>query len=164
MRNELILKEKTNPLILKGGLNNTFLRKSSSTITISKIALPEKNSFDDKIAWICASLGFFETIDKNKNAARIFKEIFLAGTIGQILTSTTISQRIGMSRGSTINHLNKLEKAGLIEKAGKYYFTRQKKMVGIITELEDDINHIFNRLKKTANEIDDQTTQVLNMK
>ncbi len=163
MSNELILNEKSKLPVVKGTpVKNLF--KKSNTITISKIAMPESNNFDDKLAWLCASTGFFENIDKNKNAARIFKEIFLAGTIGQIVTSTTISERIGMSRGSTINHLNRLVKSGLIEKAGKYYFTRQKTMLGIIEEIEDDVLHSFLRMKKIAKEIDSKTSQVINMK
>ena len=83
--------------------------RSDSKITIRKVILPENDNLDEKLAWICSSLGFFEKIDKGKTAAVIFKEIYLAGMIGQVLTSTTIAQRIGMSRGSVINHLNNLQ-------------------------------------------------------
>ena len=84
--------------------------------------------------------------------------------IGQVLTSTTIAERIGMSRGSVINHLNNLKKAGLIEKGGKYYFARHKTMAGIITEVEDDMLHIFLRMKRVAKEIDNETDDVIRMK
>ena len=69
-----------------------------------------------------------------------------------------------MSRGSVINHLNNLLNAGLIEKGGKYYFTRHKTMEGIITEIEDDIVHIFSRMKRIAKEVDSEMDDVIRMK
>ena len=139
-------------------------RRSSAKLTLRNVALPEKENFDEEIAWICSSLGFFEKIDKGKTAAIIFKEIYLAGMLGRVLTSTTISQKLGMSRGSVINHLNNLLKSGIIEKGGKYYFTRHKTMLGIITEIEDDAIHLFSRMKKVAKEIDSQIDTVIAMK
>ena len=84
--------------------------------------------------------------------------------MGQVLTSTTIAQRVGMSRGSAINHLNNLLNAGLIEKGGKYYFTRQKTMTGIIDEIEDDLLHIFSRMRRVSKAIDKETDTVIRMK
>ena len=139
-------------------------RRNSAKLTLRNVSLPEKEDFDEEIAWICSSLGFFEKIDKGKTAAIIFKEIYLAGMLGRVLTSTTIAQKLGMSRGSIINHLNNLLKAGIIEKGGKYYFTRHKTMQGIIAEIEDDALHLFSRMKKVAKEIDSQIDTVIAMK
>lgn len=163
MKNELILKQNDKLPILKGGLSGFKPRKSQQDITIKKLALPENDSFDESFAWISASLGFFESIDKNRVACMIFKEIFIATTMGQVLTSTAIAERIGMSRGATIHQLNNLKKAGLIEKGGKYYFTRHKTMVGILEELEDDLLHIFTRMKKIGKELDKETSKVINL-
>ncbi len=150
--------------VVKRGIKYVNPRRNKSKITIRNVSLPENNSFDEKLGWICSSLGFFENIDKGKTAAIIFKEIYLAGAAGQVLTSTTIAERIGMSRGSVINHLNNLLNAGLIEKGGKYYFTRHKTMEGIITEIEDDIVHIFSRMKRIAKEVDSEMDDVIRMK
>ena len=149
---------------LKRAIQSANPRRNNSKITIRGVNLPEKEDFDEKIAWICSALGFFEKIDKGKSAATIFKEIYLAGVLGQVLTSTVIAERIGMSRGSVINHLNNLVNAGLIEKGGKYYFTRHKTMEGIITEIEDDMLHVFSRMKRVAKEIDSGIDTVIRMK
>lgn len=164
MNNELVVQKKFSPPIKKGAINNFFPKKDNFQLTIRKVALPESENFNEQIAWICASLGFFENIDKNKNAASIFREIFLSSAQGQVLTSTSIAQRVGMSRGSVINHLNNLRNAGLIEKGGKYYFTRHRTMKGIIEEIEDDLIHIFSRMKKVGEKIDKETSQVIIMK
>lgn len=163
MSNELIVSKDKFPS-KKGGLNQLNPRKGKYKLCIRKVDFCEENSFDSKFAWICTSLGFFEEIDKDKIGAAIFKELFLAGTIGQVLTSTVIAQRIGMSRGTTINHLNRLKNSGLIEKGGKYYFVRGKNMKAIIEEIEDDVIHIFSRMKRVAKEIDNETDRVIRMK
>ncbi|HNV00878.1 MAG TPA: helix-turn-helix domain-containing protein [archaeon] len=163
--NQIHSSEETQSLpILKSSLKLETPRRSKFKLTIRKVDFSKQNDFDSKIAWICSSLGFFEMIDKNKNAAAIFKEIFLATSMGQVLTSTTIAQRIGMSRGSTINHLNNLVRSGLIEKNGRYYYARNKTMGGTINEIEDDLLHIFSRIKKVAENIDAETGNIIRMK
>lgn len=163
MTNELVPKKDSKLPILKGGINKFRPRKERFGLVVKKISLPEGDSFDEKIAWLCSSLGFFNEKDKNKVACQIFKEVFLASTVGQVLTSTVIAERVGMSRGTTISHLNKLHNSGLIDKGGKYYFTRHKTMEGIIEELEDDLIHIFSRMKKIGKEIDKETSKVINL-
>jgi predicted transcriptional regulator len=163
MSNDLVPTRKELP-ILKGSLKHCCAQKSNYELKIRKLSLPnDESGFDEKIAWICNSLGFFEDIDKNKNAAAIFKEIFLATIKGQVLTSTTIAQRVGVSRGAVINQLNKLHSAGLIDKGGKYYFMRHRTMEKIIEEVEDDITHIFSRIKKVAKGIDSKNNQTIQM-
>jgi len=155
---------KSNLPVAKGNIKYATPRRSSSKITLHTVALPKEVGFEEKIAWICSSLGFFEKIDKGKTAATIFKEIYLAGMLGQVVTSTTIAEKIGMSRGSVINHLNNLLNAGLIEKGGKYYFARHKTMQGIIDEIEDDVLHTFSRMKRVSKEIDSEIDNVIRMK
>lgn len=165
MTQALTIREKDDSLpILKNSIKHISPRRTKFKLSIHKVALLQNETFDEQIAWICSTLGFFENIDKGKSAAAIFKEIFLAGSLGQVLTSTTIAERVGMSRGSTINHLNNLLNAGLIEKGGKYYFARHKTMQGTIDEIEDDILHIFSRIKKVAKDIDNETDKVIRMK
>jgi len=150
--------------VVKRPLQQVNPRRNKPKITIRGVSLPENDNFDEKFAWICSCLGFFETIDKGKTAAIIFKELYLAGRQGIVLTSTSIAERIGMSRGSVINHLNNLKNAGLIEKSGKYYYTRHKTLEGIITEIEDDAIHIFSRMKRIGKEIDEKIDDVIKMK
>ncbi|MDD3160052.1 MAG: winged helix-turn-helix transcriptional regulator [Candidatus ainarchaeum sp.] len=164
MSNELIVKKEGQLPLLKSQLKGIEHRRSQFKVTIRKVELPKNNDFNEKIAWICSTFGIFENIDKNKNAASIFKEIFLATTTGQVITSTVIAERLGLSRGATINHLNNLLKSGLIEKGGKYYFARSKTIEGIINEIEDDLIHIFSRMKRIAKEIDQDLPKVIQMK
>ena len=61
-----------------------------------------------------------------------------------------------MSRGSVINHLNNLMRAGLITRHGRYYESRSKSIYRTIAEIEEDIDRIFEKMKKTAREIDEE--------
>jgi len=128
--------------------------RSTFKIVIKKVERPYSPDIEDSLEWLCSSLGFFEPIDREKTAASILKEILKASEEGTALTSTAIAQRVGMSRGSVINHLNNLMRAGLVTRHGRYYATRSKSVFRTVEEIEEDIDRIFSRMKKTAREID----------
>ncbi len=59
-----------------------------------------------------------------------------------------------ISRGSAINHINNLLRAGLISKEGRYYLPRSRSMFRTIKEVEEDMLRIFREMERTAREID----------
>jgi predicted transcriptional regulator len=142
--------------IMKGSVKHVPTKRFRFKVVVRKVERPYKDDFEHQLAWICSSLGFFEPIDKDKNAAAVFKEIVLATENGTALTSTAIAERIGMSRGAVINHLNNLSRSGLLEKNGKYYSARSRSMKRTIEEIEEDVERVFSQLKKTAEELDKQ--------
>ncbi len=143
--------------IMRGSIKHIPTKRTRFRVTLRKVERPFKEDFEHQLAWICSSLGFFEPIDKDKNAAAMFKEIVLSTEKGEALSSTALAQRIGMSRGAVLNHLNNLQRSGLIEKNGKYYSARSRSMKRTIEEIEEDVERIFIQLKKSAEEIDKQT-------
>jgi predicted transcriptional regulator len=142
--------------IMKGSVKHVPTKRSKFKVVVRKVERPFKDDFDHQLSWICSSLGFFEPIDKDKNAAAVFKEIVLATENGEALSSTALAERIGMSRGAAINHLNNLLRSGLIEKNGRFYSARSRSMKRTIEEIEEDVDRIFSQLKKAAQEIDQQ--------
>jgi len=150
--------------IIKSSIKHISTHRGDFKLTVRKVDSPIKDDFENNLAWICSSLGYFETIDKEKNAARIWKEILLSSAQGQVLTSTSIAERIGMSRGSVINHLNNLKKGGLIQKGGRYYFVRSSSVKKILEELEDEVTHIFSRLKNAGEKIDNELESKIQLK
>jgi predicted transcriptional regulator len=142
--------------IMKGSVKHVPTKRSRFKVVVRKVERPFKDDFDHQLSWICSSLGFFEPIDKDKNAAAVFKEIVLATENGEALSSTALAERIGMSRGAVINHLNNLLRSGLIEKNGRFYSARSRSMKRTIEEIEEDVDRIFSQLKKAAEEIDEQ--------
>jgi len=142
--------------IMKASVSHLSPRRGYFKVVIRKVERPFNDNFENQLAWICSSLGFFEPIDKDKNAAAVLKEIVLATEKGEALSSTALAERIGMSRGSVINHLNNLMRAGLIEKNGRFYAARSRSMQRTIEEIQDDVERIFSQLRKSAAEIDKQ--------
>ncbi len=142
--------------IMRGSVKHVSPKRAKFKVVIRKVERPFNNDFEHQLAWICSSLGFFEPIDKEKNAAAVFKEIVLATEKGEALSSTAIAERVGMSRGATINHLNNLLRSGLVEKNGHFYSARSRSVKRTIEEIEEDIEHVFSQLKKTAEELDRQ--------
>ncbi len=126
----------------------------SFKIVVKKVERPFSGNVDDQIEWICKCLGFFEDIDKEKTAANIFREIVIASEKGNFLSSTEISRKVTMSRGSVINHLNRLQRAGLVVRQGRLYSSRSKSIFRTIKEIEEDIDRVFRHMEETARRID----------
>ena len=123
-------------------------------IQVKKYEKPFSNDADDNLEWICRSLGFLEPIDKDKTAYSIFREILVNAQKDKLLSSTELSRKVKMSRGSVINHLNRLQTAGLVMRQGKYYIPRSKSVFRMIQELEEDLDRIFKRMEETAKRLD----------
>ncbi|MCX6804344.1 MAG: helix-turn-helix domain-containing protein [Candidatus Diapherotrites archaeon] len=139
--------------IMRGSIKHVPTKRSKFKVVVRRVERPFNTDFEHQLAWICSSLGFFEPIDKDKNAAGVFKELVLATEDGTTLSSTALAERVGMSRGAVINHLNNLLRSGLVEKSGHFYSARSRSMKRTIEEIEEDIERIFAQLKKTAEEI-----------
>ncbi|AJF60399.1 MAG: hypothetical protein QT03_C0001G0913 [archaeon GW2011_AR10] len=123
-------------------------------IVIKRVEKPFSGNPVNELNWICQSLGFFEPIDREKTASSIFKEIVKATESNESISSTELAERIGMSRGSTINHLNNLIRSGLIVRHGRLYVSRSRSIYRTIEEIEEDVERVFAKMKKTAKEID----------
>ena len=130
------------------------VRKTVFRIQVKKYEKPFSNDADDNLEWICRSLGFLEPIDKDKTAYSIFREILVNAQKDKLLSSTELSRKVKMSRGSVINHLNRLQTAGLVMRQGKYYVPRSKSVFRMIQELEEDLDRIFKRMEETAKRLD----------
>ena len=138
--------------------NNVFMQENARRATFKIVIKRVEEPFSDdpfvELDWICQSLGFFEPIDRDKTAAAIFKELLKYSSEQRALSSTSLADRLKMSRGSIINHLNNLQRAGLIVRQGRQYFPRSKSIERTIEEIEEDIERVFQKMKKAAQEID----------
>ncbi|MBU2100457.1 winged helix-turn-helix domain-containing protein [Candidatus Micrarchaeota archaeon] len=127
-------------------------------IVIRRVEQPFSSQMDEEFNWLLQCLGFFEPIDKGKTAALVFKELVKGADAaeGKLLTSTEISERVGMSRGAVINHLNNLLRSGLILRQGSKFRARSKSMFRTIKELQDEIDLVFKRMEETAKQLDEE--------
>jgi predicted transcriptional regulator len=132
------------------------VRRASFKIVVRRVEKPFSHGVDKELDWLCNCLGFFEPIDREKTAASVFKEIIKGAERSKPLTSTALAKRVEMSRGSVINHLNNMLRSGLVVREGRFYMPRSRSMFRTIEEIEEDIERIFQRMKKTAKEIDEE--------
>lgn len=140
------------------------IRRASFKIVIRKVERPFSSDPFEELDWICQSFGFFERTyttgssgsneSQESTPALIFKEILRLSKNPKALTSSALANRLGMSRGALLNHLNNLQRSGLVVKQGRYYLPRSQSIQRTIEEIEEDIERIFQKMKKTAHEID----------
>ncbi len=131
-------------------------RRATFKIVVRRVEKPFSRDLANELDWICRSFGFFEPIDKEKTASSVFKEIVYAAEHNAPISSSEIARRVGMSRGSVINHLNNLMRSGLVVRLGRNYVPRSRSMFRTIEEIEEDIERIFSRMKRAAREIDEE--------
>jgi len=129
------------------------VRQASFRIIIRRIEPPFERNPEREMEWLCQSLGL-SPLNKDKATVDIFKEVVRATETGKGISSTTLSEKVNLSRGAVIHHLNNLQLAGLVVKQGRNYFARSRSMVRTIQEVEEDIKRIFDRMEETAREID----------
>jgi predicted transcriptional regulator len=129
--------------------------KNNFKVVVKKIEQPFSRDLDKELEWICSCLGFFEPIDREKTASNVFRVVVMA-TENKPVSSTQISKIVKMSRGSVINHLNNLQRSGLITRQGRFYLPRSRSMFRTIEEIQEDIERVFEKMKKTAREIDEE--------
>ena len=123
-------------------------------ITIIKIRRPAEQSLNTELQWLGTSLGLFNLRDKDKSCFRIFIELLKATKHNKAITSDDLAEKLGLSRGTVIHHINKLMETGLVVHEERSYMLRVSNLSALIDELEDDITRTCTSLRKIAQEID----------
>ncbi len=123
-------------------------------VVVKRVEKPFSGRSMDGLDWICQSLGFLEPIDRKRTASAVFKEILRATEEGRRISSSGLAERVGMSRGSVVNHLNNLMRSGLIVRNGRFYSARSRSVYRTLEEIEADIQHVFSKMKGAALVID----------
>lgn len=125
----------------------------SQKITIVRIRRPVKN-INDELQWFGNSIGLFNMRDKDKSMFRIFIELLKSTKARHYLTSDEIAERLELSRGTVIHHVNKLMSAGIVVNERNRYLLRVDNLEALVDEIKTDIARTMDDLKKVAEEID----------
>ena len=75
---------------------------------------------------------------------------------GQGMTSDEISERVNLSRGTVVHHLNRLMDSGVVISHRNKYMLRVDNLSSLIDEIEHDLYNTMNSLRKVAKDIDDR--------
>lgn len=126
----------------------------SKKITIVKISKPSQRDLNHELQWFGDSLGLFNLRDKDKSCFRTFIELIKAAKLRAPLTSDEIAERLGITRGTVIHHINKLMEAGIVIHHKNKYMLRVDNLSSLIDELHRDIKRTCISLKEIAIDID----------
>lgn len=129
----------------------------SHRVLVKKVRSPAPGNLDIDIDYICRSFGYFSQRDKYDTAGKIFRLIVkeaCGDTRG--LRSEQIADRLKISRGAIIHHINNFISTGLVMKEHNSYRLRSASLQKCIEEIKEDIDRIFNQMIKIAIDIDDK--------
>ena len=126
-------------------------------IIIRKIRSPAPGNLDADIDYVCKSLGYFSKRDKQDTAGKIFRLLVKeACEPEECLTSDEIAERLDLTRGAIIHHLNNFILAGIVIKENNRYRLRSASIQKSLEEIKTDIERIMDQMIKIASEIDEQ--------
>ena len=127
---------------------------SQQRITIINVRKPSYRNINDELQWFGTSLGLFNLRDKDKSCFRIFIELLKAARTKKGLTSDELAEKLKLTRGTVIHHLNKLMESGLVIHSKNQYLLRVDNLKALVEEVEKDIQRTTADLKKIAEDID----------
>lgn len=126
----------------------------SRKITIVKIGKPLKRDVNEELQWLGNSLGLFSLRDKDRSCFRVFIELLKAAKLREPLSSDEIAERLDLSRGTVIHHINKLMESGLVTRVRNKYMLRVENVEDLIDELRRDFERVYHNLKQVAIDVD----------
>lgn len=122
--------------------------------TIIRITKPIEKDINKELQWLGSSLGLFNLRDKDKSCFRIFIELLKAARMHELLSSDDLADRLDLTRGTVIHHINKLMDSGIVIYTQRRYCLRVDKLEQLIDELKRDLEKTTEELKQVAMDID----------
>jgi len=129
-------------------------REALAEYLILDVKMPAAKDLDSDMEWICKSFGFLESRDKEKTAAKIFKALLEVAKEGNGLSSDKLSEKVGLTRGTMVHHLNKFTQSGLVIRREGHYELRGRSLQRTIREIKRDFDRIFENMEQVAESID----------
>tara|TARA_Y100000310_G_scaffold335593_1_gene418007 strand:- start:93 stop:485 length:393 start_codon:yes stop_codon:yes gene_type:complete len=123
-------------------------------IVVVKIRKKHHDNVNEDLRWMGNSLGLFGIRDKDSSCFRMF--IILLKHRDKTISSDEIAEKLRLTRGTVVHHLNKLMDAGVVVREKGGYILRENSMQGVIRDMRKDMETMFGELKRAAKEIDEK--------
>lgn len=123
-------------------------------ITIVTIKRPEHADINEGLLYFGDSLGLFGLRDKDKSCYRLFVELLKAAKSQIGLSSDDLAERLKLSRGTVVHHLNKLIDSGIAVVVNNRYYLKEENLKAVIETMKKDVDKHLNELHGLAAEID----------
>lgn len=130
----------------------TYIHKK---ITITYIENIPKDNINDELKWFGLSIGLFNMRDKDKSCFRIFIELLKAAKKNSGFTSDQLAQKVGISRGTIVHHLNRLMSSGIVVYNGNVYTLSSPTLTEMTKRLEHDLLKTLKNLEKVTKHLDE---------
>jgi predicted transcriptional regulator len=128
----------------------------SKKITILHIRRNSKDNINQELQWLGNSLGLFNQRDKDSSCFRVFITLVRKTRRNEVLSSDEIAERLQLSRGTVVHHLQKLIDSGIVVREKGGYLLRENRIESLVKHLQRDMESMFSELKEVAKEIDDR--------
>ncbi len=123
-------------------------------VTVVRIRKELSGNVNQELQWIGNSLGLFNLRDKDSSCFRVFITLVKRAKQNTPITSDDVAERLRLSRGTVVHHLNKLMESGIVVKERNGYLLRESNLQDMINDLQRDMEGVFSQLKNVAKEID----------
>lgn len=134
--------------------DTSFKLTTYQRITIIRAPIPRKRNINEELRWLGHSLGLFNIRDKDQSLFRVFIELLKSAKQKKPVTSDEVANRLGLSRGTVIHHINKLIESGLALNHHNKYTLRVDTLEVLIDEVRKDLERVCHDLKDIAKNID----------
>jgi predicted transcriptional regulator len=128
-------------------------------VTVVKIRKEASGNVNQELQWLGNSLGLFNLRDKDSSCFRVFITLVKRAKRNTPVTSDDVADRLNLSRGTVVHHLNKLRNSGIVVKERNGYLLREANLQDMIKDLQRDMEGVFSQLKDVAKEIDGKLGQ-----
>ncbi len=125
-------------------------------ITIIKVRRNNADNINQNLQWIGNSLGLFSQRDKDSSCFRVFITLVRKAKRDEAINSDDIANRLNLSRGTVVHHLNKLIESGIVIRQKEGYLLREANLLKVIKDIQRDTLAILSDIEEVAKEIDER--------
>ena len=126
-------------------------------INLKKLDYPVPGDLNDDIDFICKSFGYFTQRDKQDTAGKIFRLLVKeVAEESKGLRSDEIADKLNLTRGTIIYHLNNFISSGLVIRESNAYRLRSQSLQKCIDEIQEDIYRMLSQMREIARDIDNK--------
>lgn len=123
-------------------------------VRIRHIIKKRQDSVEDTINLLCESLGVIGPRDVDNISVKIFKELLKALRGEKVMTSDELAEKVGLTRGAIVHHLNRMVKTGVVIRSSRGYEIRSYDLESLIDEVRTDVNRFLEDIRNVAKELD----------
>ncbi|MCW4046995.1 MAG: helix-turn-helix domain-containing protein [Candidatus Bathyarchaeota archaeon] len=132
----------------------TLTEESLAEYVLLSVRKPSTVEYETDLEWICRTFGFLESRDKQKTAYFILKNLIEAAAHNDGLTSDELAEKLSLTRGTMVHHLNKMMKSGLVIFHEGKYKLRERSLKNTVEEIQRDIERLFENIIGVAESVD----------